>query len=585
MSSTSQRLSLPFIQAAQAQKHVTHNEGMRLLDDVVHLSVLSQTFTSPPSQAVAGDRYIVGDGASNDWQGHDQDVAVFHEANWVFYTPKVGWMAWDQTAEATLIFDGTGWTANSGTSAQQNLDQLGINATADTTNRLSVAADAALFNHDGTDHQVKINKASASDTASLLFQSDFVGHAEMGLAGSNDFEIKTSDDGTTFHTALQIDAATGEVSFPSGISNLGTGTTTTTLGTGDVVAQSYIAAKGTNLVPNGTGLMGTNYNLPPSFVFDGSVTPNLPGAFRFDGYGGGLYQSEEFVGVDPNKIYKITSYIRQASVPGDWSAFNLEDRHRHFAGVTCYDIDKNLVIAANHMRYRTAAGDSLTHLTAPLAPGDTVVEVQDTSGWNTTETASFKRGIIVFGYKNSLGATYDHYSRTFLFAAFDTSGVDQTTHKITLANPWPTNMGNPDDPNGTWPIGTRLANTNNGAAYKYSLLHNAALPTTDQWYQSTNTIGGIDISGTNNAFNFPPGTAYVKLFWQPNYTNRAGGLSGYPDTGADHSIWFTGLSVTEHPLAFGSPNSNGSVDIQVGGFDAAQSDLAFSTPQRTLEPI
>ncbi|MDA9899516.1 DUF2793 domain-containing protein [Planktomarina temperata] len=48
MSTVSPNLSLPYIQQNQAQKHVTHNEGMRLLDGVVQLSVLSRAQTAPP---------------------------------------------------------------------------------------------------------------------------------------------------------------------------------------------------------------------------------------------------------------------------------------------------------------------------------------------------------------------------------------------------------------------------------------------------------------------------------------------------------------------------------------------------------
>ena len=49
MSDISPHLLLPYIQAAQAQKHVTHNEAMRLLDAVVQLSVLDRDLTAPPS--------------------------------------------------------------------------------------------------------------------------------------------------------------------------------------------------------------------------------------------------------------------------------------------------------------------------------------------------------------------------------------------------------------------------------------------------------------------------------------------------------------------------------------------------------
>jgi len=55
----SHNLGLPFITAAQAQKHVTHNEAIRALDAIVQLSVLSRQQLSPPIDAVNGDRYIV----------------------------------------------------------------------------------------------------------------------------------------------------------------------------------------------------------------------------------------------------------------------------------------------------------------------------------------------------------------------------------------------------------------------------------------------------------------------------------------------------------------------------------------------
>ena len=38
-------LKLPYIMPSQAQKHVTHNEALRFLDAVVHLSVKSRTQT------------------------------------------------------------------------------------------------------------------------------------------------------------------------------------------------------------------------------------------------------------------------------------------------------------------------------------------------------------------------------------------------------------------------------------------------------------------------------------------------------------------------------------------------------------
>ena len=42
------RLALPAIEAAQAQKHVTHNEALTLLDALTQLAVESRTLTTLP---------------------------------------------------------------------------------------------------------------------------------------------------------------------------------------------------------------------------------------------------------------------------------------------------------------------------------------------------------------------------------------------------------------------------------------------------------------------------------------------------------------------------------------------------------
>ena len=48
MSDATTHLQLPYILAAQAQKHVTHNEALRILDGLIQLSVLNRDLSSPP---------------------------------------------------------------------------------------------------------------------------------------------------------------------------------------------------------------------------------------------------------------------------------------------------------------------------------------------------------------------------------------------------------------------------------------------------------------------------------------------------------------------------------------------------------
>ncbi|WP_373049927.1 DUF2793 domain-containing protein [Thalassovita aquimarina] len=103
----------------------------------------------------------------------------------------------------------------------QNLGGLGIGSVSDPTNRLSVAAEASLFSHEGNDHRIKVNKAGTADTAALLFQSNWTGHAEMGLAGDTRFSVKVSADGSAWQEALAIDPALQSISLaPAGMERL-----------------------------------------------------------------------------------------------------------------------------------------------------------------------------------------------------------------------------------------------------------------------------------------------------------------------------------------------------------------------------
>ncbi len=210
-------LKLPYILAAQSQKHVTHNEALRALDALVHLAVESMDLNAPPGSPSEGERHIVGSSPSGAWSGHTGDIAAYQDGAWAFYPPVAGWRTWVADEDALYVFNGAGWIPVSsgggggGGGSVNPVSFVGVNATADTTNRLSVASPAALFNHEGAGHQLKINKASAIDTGSVVFQTGFSGRAEFGLAGDDDFHVKVSADGSAWHEALVISRSSGAV--------------------------------------------------------------------------------------------------------------------------------------------------------------------------------------------------------------------------------------------------------------------------------------------------------------------------------------------------------------------------------------
>jgi len=201
-------LKLPYILPSQAQKHVTHNEALRLLDGIVQLSVLSRDVSAPPGTAAEGDRYVVASGATGEWAGHDGEIAIRVDGGWSFVAPRSGWIAWLSDEERLIVRDGSEWV-----SPLSNFETLGVNAEADTVSRFAVASDATLFDHDGAGHQHKINKSTASDTASLIFQTGYSGRAEFGTVGNDNFSIKVSTDGTTWKEPMRVDAASGVSTF------------------------------------------------------------------------------------------------------------------------------------------------------------------------------------------------------------------------------------------------------------------------------------------------------------------------------------------------------------------------------------
>jgi len=167
------RLNLPFLAAGQAQKHVTLNESLLRLDALVQIRALSRTVTTPPSGAQEGDCYVVPASPSGAWTSHGGKLASFQDGGWNLLAPAEGWLVW-VTDEATFQVRHNGnWVALPVSSEQ--VARWGINSTADNQNRLAVASPGSLFTHSGSSHRISVNKASASDTASVLFQRGYSG--------------------------------------------------------------------------------------------------------------------------------------------------------------------------------------------------------------------------------------------------------------------------------------------------------------------------------------------------------------------------------------------------------------------------
>ncbi|MDP2259527.1 MAG: DUF2793 domain-containing protein, partial [Caulobacter sp.] len=215
------RLGLPYLAAGQAQKHVTLNEALARLDGLVQTTVESRAVAAQPADPADGALYILpADATGEAWAGRPAGTLMRFEAGaWAALTATEGCLAWiaDEALLVARVDDG--WAPVVPEVDFQNIPLLGVGATADAANPLSVRANGVLLTAhpaaDGGDGDLRltVNKESAGDTASVLFQSGFSGRAEFGLTGDEDFSVKVSPDGSAWTQALGIDRATGQATF------------------------------------------------------------------------------------------------------------------------------------------------------------------------------------------------------------------------------------------------------------------------------------------------------------------------------------------------------------------------------------
>jgi hypothetical protein len=235
--SRTQHLDLPYILASQADKHVSFNEAIGSLDYLLHLAVETRTLTVPPPNPVESQRYIPAVNSTGDWTGLDGAVVAFTDGGWQQFVPQEGWQCWVIDEAKHVRHRGGNWELVPMIDSINPAAMIGINTTADATNRLAIKSDAVLMSYsDGGsgDMRLKLNKGQASATGSLLFQSNWSARAEIGLLGSSSLTLKVSSDGNGFKTALIADPVTATIQLPGGLIDTNTGRRALTLVPGPV---------------------------------------------------------------------------------------------------------------------------------------------------------------------------------------------------------------------------------------------------------------------------------------------------------------------------------------------------------------
>ena len=111
MTETTDRLALPLLNAAQAQKEMYHNEALVRLDLLTQAAAEGVGANTPPIDPQPGRCWIIGDAPEGAWRGRAGEVAGWTEGGWRFVTPREGMHLWLGRGAGHALFTNGGWRA------------------------------------------------------------------------------------------------------------------------------------------------------------------------------------------------------------------------------------------------------------------------------------------------------------------------------------------------------------------------------------------------------------------------------------------------------------------------------------------
>jgi Protein of unknown function (DUF2793) len=103
------RLKLPLLAAAQAQKEVTHNEALALADIAIQAVVQAVAPGSVPSAPALGQCWIVGGAPTGAWAGQAGKLAGWTSGGWRFLAPFEGMQVWSVADAVMVRREGVNW--------------------------------------------------------------------------------------------------------------------------------------------------------------------------------------------------------------------------------------------------------------------------------------------------------------------------------------------------------------------------------------------------------------------------------------------------------------------------------------------
>lgn len=103
--------ALPLLFAAQAQKEITHNEALVIIDALLGGCVEAVAADPAELEPAEGSAWIVGPSPVGAWAGKAAQIAIFTAGGWRFVVGVAGMRMYDRAAAIVRMHDGGTWSA------------------------------------------------------------------------------------------------------------------------------------------------------------------------------------------------------------------------------------------------------------------------------------------------------------------------------------------------------------------------------------------------------------------------------------------------------------------------------------------
>lgn len=116
-----ERCALPLLAAGQAQKELTHNEALALIDLALQPVVQEAGRNEPPAAPALGQCWAVGATPTGAWAGRPLAIAGWTAAGWRFFSCGEGAQAWSLADGCAVRREGNAWRAGALTGASLSI--------------------------------------------------------------------------------------------------------------------------------------------------------------------------------------------------------------------------------------------------------------------------------------------------------------------------------------------------------------------------------------------------------------------------------------------------------------------------------